>query len=77
LDDPFLCSFTNGSSKDKTAGVNEAGVFCEVTILGGPSMFWKCWGCRFAIYSYNNVLATVWSNESSGVLHSTAQDNEN
>ena len=77
MDDPFLCSFTNGSSKDKTAGVNEAGVFCEVTILGGPSMFWKCRGCRFAIYSYNNVLATVWSNESSGVLHSTAQDNEN
>ena len=38
LDDPSSRSFTNGSSKDKIASVNEAGVFCKVTIFGGPSM---------------------------------------
>ena len=38
LDNPFLCSFTNRSSKNEIAGVNEASIFCEVTIFGGPSM---------------------------------------
>jgi len=77
LDNPSLCSFTNGSSKDKIASMNKAGVFCEVTFFCRPSMSWRYWGCKFAIHSYNNVLAIVGSNKSLEVPHSIVQGNEN
>jgi len=38
LDNPSLCSFTNGSSEDKIASMNKAGVFYEVTFFCRPSM---------------------------------------